>query len=155
MSETQAASMLEPPIAVVLVEDDATDAEFTIRALRRGKVEGHIQLIQDGEAALDFLFCRGTYAGRNPANRPRVILLDLKLPKVSGMEVLRQLKLTPETQPIAVVVLSSSAEERDVRVCNQLGANSYVVKPIAAEEFNRVIQQLGTYWLVLNRAPRP
>ncbi|MEH2174347.1 response regulator [Nostoc sp.] len=144
---------LEQPISIVLVEDNSTDAELTIRALRRGRIGNNIQLLQDGAEALDFLFCRGEYAHRNIMNQPKVILLDLKLPRISGLEVLRQLKSDPRTQMIPVVVLTSSAENRDMIESYQLGVNSYIVKPVDFEEFNQAVQQLGFYWILFNQLP--
>ncbi len=141
------------PIAIVLVEDNPADAELAIRALRRGNVGNHIQLLQDGAEALDFLFCQGQYADRNILNRPKVILLDLKLPKINGLEVLRQLKSDPRTRLIPVVVLTSSAEDRDVIESYELGVNSYIVKPVDIEQFNRAMEQLGFYWVLFNRPP--
>ncbi|MDZ7963606.1 MULTISPECIES: response regulator [unclassified Nostoc] len=144
---------LEQPISIVLVEDNSTDAELTIRALRRGRIGNNIQLLEDGAEALDFLFCRGEYAHRSMTNQPKVILLDLKLPRISGLEVLRQLKSDPRTQMIPVVVLTSSAEDRDMIESYQLGVNSYIVKPVDFEQFNQAVQQLGFYWILFNQLP--
>ena len=144
---------LEQPISIVLVEDNPTDAELTIRALRRGRIGNNIQLLEDGAEALDFLFCRGEYAHRSITNQPKVILLDLKLPRVSGLEVLRQLKSDPRTQMIPVVVLTSSAEDQDMIESYQLGVNSYIVKPVDFEQFNQAVQQLGFYWILFNQLP--
>ncbi|MEH2206671.1 MAG: response regulator [Nostoc sp.] len=144
---------LEQPISIVLVEDNPTDAELTIRALRRGRIGNNIQLLQDGAEALDFLFCRGEYAHRSMTNQPKVILLDLKLPRISGLEVLRQLKSDPRTQMIPVVVLTSSAEDQDMIESYQLGVNSYIVKPVDFEQFNQAVQQLGFYWILFNQLP--
>jgi CheY-like chemotaxis protein len=143
----------EQPISIVLVEDNPADAELAIRALRRGRIGNQVQWLQDGAEALDFFFSRGNYAHRNMTNQPKVILLDLKLPKVSGLEVLRQLKSDPRTQTIPVVVLTSSAEDRDVIESYQLGVNSYIVKPVDFEQFNHAVQQLGFYWVLFNRVP--
>ncbi|MDZ8259097.1 response regulator [Nostoc sp. ChiQUE01b] len=144
---------LKQPIFIVLVEDNPTDAELTIRALRRGRIGNNIQLLQDGAEALDFLFCRGEYAHRSMTNQPKVILLDLKLPRVSGLEVLRQLKSDPRTQMIPVVVLTSSAEDQDIIESYQLGVNSYIVKPVDFEQFNQAVQQLSFYWILFNQLP--
>jgi len=140
-------------ISILLVEDNPADAELAIRALRNSRIGNHIQLLQDGAEALDFIFCRGDYAHRSMTNQPKVILLDLKLPKVSGLEVLRQLKSHPQTQMIPVVVLTSSAEDRDMIESYQLGVNSYIVKPVDFEQFNQVVQQLGFYWVLFNQLP--
>lgn len=153
MTNPLSSQLVEQPIAILLVEDNPADAELTIRALRRNKSDYPIQLVQDGAEALDFLFCQGDYASRQITNQPKVVLLDLKLPKVSGLDVLRQLKADPRTQLIPVVVLTSSAEDRDVVECYRLGLNSYVVKPIDFEQFNEAVQQIGFYWIALNRLP--
>ncbi len=141
----------EQQISIVLVEDNPADAELSMRALRRAKIGNQIQWLQDGAEALDFFFCRGQYADRTITNQPKVVLLDLKLPKVSGLEVLRQLKSDPRTQTIPVVVLTSSAEDKDVIESYQLGGNSYIVKPVDFEQFNQAVQQLGFYWILCNR----
>ncbi|MBD2505715.1 response regulator [Nostoc muscorum FACHB-395] len=143
----------EQALSIVLVEDNATDAELTIRALRRGRIGNNIQLLEDGAEALDFFFCRGEYAHRSMTNQPKVILLDLKLPRISGLEVLRQLKSDPRTQMIPVVVLTSSAEDQDMIESYHLGVNSYIVKPVDFEQFNQAVQQLGFYWILFNRLP--
>ncbi|MBD2242401.1 response regulator [Nostoc sp. FACHB-888] len=143
----------EQPISIVLVEDNPTDAELTIRALRRSRIANQIQLLEDGAEALDFLFCRGNYAHRSMTNQPKVILLDLKLPRISGLEVLRQLKADPRTQRIPVVVLTSSAQDQDIIESYQLGVNSYIVKPVDFEQFNQAVQQLGFYWILFNQLP--
>jgi CheY-like chemotaxis protein len=143
----------EQQISIVLVEDNPADAELSMRALRRAKIGNQVQWLQDGAEALDFFFCRGQYAERIMTNQPKVVLLDLKLPKVSGLEVLRQLKSDPRTQTIPVVVLTSSAEDKDVIESYQLGVNSYIVKPVDFEQFNQAVQQLGFYWILCNRVP--
>ncbi|MBD2515983.1 response regulator [Nostoc sp. FACHB-973] len=143
----------EQPISILLVEDNRADAELTIRALRRGRIGNQVQLLEDGAAALDFIFCQGDYAHRTMTNQPKVILLDLKLPKISGLEVLRQLKSDPRTQMIPVVVLTSSAEDRDMIDSYQFGVNSYIVKPVDFEQFNQAVQQLGFYWVLFNQLP--
>ncbi|MBD2411027.1 two-component system response regulator [Nostoc calcicola FACHB-389] len=143
----------EQPISILLVEDNRADAELTIRALRRGRIGNQIQLLQDGAVALDFVFCQGDYAHRTMTNQPKVILLDLKLPKVNGLEVLRQLKSDPRTRMIPVVMLTSSAEHRDMIDSYQLGVNSYIVKPVDFEQFNQAVQQLGFYWVLFNQLP--
>ncbi|WP_414513948.1 response regulator [Nostoc sp. PCC 9305] len=153
MSDQPNDPSLEQSISIVLVEDNPTDAELTIRALRRGRIGNNIQLLQDGAEALDFIFCRGEYAHRSMTNQPKVILLDLKLPRISGLEVLRQLKSDPRTQMIPVVVLTSSAEDQDMIESYQLGVNSYIVKPVDFEQFNQAVQQLGFYWILFNQLP--
>jgi len=140
-------------VDIVLVEDNPADAELTIRALRRGNLANRIEHLQDGVEALDYLFCQGAYADRQTIAHPKVVLLDLKLPRVSGMEVLQRLKSDPRTRLIPVVVLTSSQEEKDVVDSYQLGVNSYIVKPVDFEQFSRAVQDLGLYWLVLNQAP--
>ncbi len=143
----------EQPVSIVLVEDNPADAELAILALNNARIGNDIQWLQDGAEALDFLFCRGEYTHRSVKNQPKVILLDLKLPKVNGLEVLRQVKSDPRTKMIPVVVMTSSAEDRDVIDSYQLGVNSYIVKPVDFEKFNQVVQQLGFYWLLFNHAP--
>jgi two-component system response regulator len=140
-------------IEILLVEDNPLDAELAVHALRRNKLANNIQIVEDGAEALDFLFCEGGYSGRNPHNAPRVILLDLKLPLVDGLEVLRRVKVDPRTRMIPVVVLTSSREERDVVESYKLGVNSYIVKPVDFEQFTEAVRQIGLYWVLLNEPP--
>lgn len=137
---------------ILLVEDNATDMELTVRALRRHHIANRVDVVRDGAEALDFIFCRGRYAHRKAEDIPRVILLDLKLPKVHGLEVLRQIKSNPATKAIPVVVLTSSHEDRDLVESYRLGVNSYIVKPVDFLQFSDAIRQLGLYWLLLNQS---
>lgn len=140
-------------VEILLVEDNPDDVELTLHALRAENISNHIQVVRDGEEALDFIFARGSYAARNNSRPPKVILLDLKLPKVDGLDVLRQVKGDSRTRPIPVVVLTSSREERDMVESYQLGVNSYIQKPVDFDQFRRTIKQLGLYWLVVNQPP--
>ena len=140
-------------VEILLVEDNADDVELTLHALRAENISNHIQVVRDGEEALDFIFARGSYQVRNNSRPPKVILLDLKLPKVDGLDVLRQVKGDSRTRPIPVVVLTSSREERDMVESYQLGVNSYIQKPVDFDQFRRTIKQLGLYWLVVNQPP--
>jgi two-component system response regulator len=139
-------------IEILLVEDSDDDAELTLRALKKSRVTNLVHRVTDGEVALDFLFGRGRYADRGPA-QPRVVLLDLKLPKLGGAEVLKAIRENPATARTPVVVLTSSAEARDLEECYRLGANSYIVKPVDFTGFIRAVGQLGLYWVVLNKTP--
>lgn len=141
-------------VDILLVEDSPYDAELTITALMSKNITNHIEHVEDGAEALDFIFCRGRFAERSFENRPRLILLDLKMPKVSGIEVLRELKSNVETQKIPVVILTSSKEEPDVETCYELGANSYIVKPVGFENFAAAVSEIGLYWALLNQPPK-
>jgi len=143
----------EQSVFILLVEDNPNDAELTVRALRRGRITNQIQVLTDGAEALDFIFCRGDYAHRQITNHPKVILLDLKLPKVSGLEVLQQLKSDPRTQMIPIVVMTSSAQDSDIIKSYKLGVNSYIVKPVDFEQFNKAVEQIGFYWVLINQSP--
>lgn len=146
--------MNEPAIVeLLIVEDNPQDLELALRALRQAKLANHIQVARDGAEALDFLFCEGTFANRQLAAVPKVVLLDLKLPKVDGLEVLQRLKANPRTRTIPVVVVTSSKEQRDVLESYQLGVNSYIVKPVNFERFSAAVRDLGLYWLLLNQPP--
>jgi CheY-like chemotaxis protein len=147
--------MTRQDIEILLVEDNPDDIELTLHALRQEKVANHIEVVRDGEEALDFLFCRGPYAQRSFERAPRVVLLDLKLPKVDGMEVLREVKKDPRTKAIPVVILTTSRDESDVVNGYQLGANGYVQKPVDFDSFRNLVKQLGLYWLVVNEPPPP
>ncbi len=138
---------------ILLVEDSPNDAELTVRALRKSGIANQITVARDGAEALDCLFCRGGHESRDPANRPALILLDLKLPKVDGFEVLRVIKLDEQLKTIPIVVLTSSKETRDLEECYRLGVNSYVVKPVEFDQFSETVKQLGLYWMVLNSGP--
>lgn len=138
---------------ILLVEDNPDDLEMTLHALTKGKVANRIQVARDGAEALDFIFCEGPFAERHIEDTPRVIMLDLKLPKVDGMEVLRRIKADPRTRRIPVVILTSSNEEVDVESSYALGVNSFIVKPVSFERFVHAVQELGMYWMLLNRAP--
>jgi two-component system response regulator len=140
-------------IEILLEEDNPSDAELTLHALQKSKLANHIQLARDGEEALDLIFCRGIFSGRSIANGPRLVLLDLKLPKADGLEVLQQVKTDPRTKALPIVVLTSSKEERDVVRSYQLGVNSYIQKPVNFSEFQDVVRQLGMYWLQVNTKP--
>jgi CheY-like chemotaxis protein len=142
-------------IELLLVEDNAQDLDLALRALRKANLTNAIHVARDGVEALDYLFCEGPHAGRNREQVPRVILLDLKLPRVDGLDVLRRIKSDPRTQTIPVVVLTSSSEQSDLVESYQLGANSYIVKPVNFERFLVAVGQLGLYWLLLNEPPRP
>ncbi len=138
-------------VEILLVEDNPNDVELTLHVFRKNHISNHIHVVRDGVEALDFIFCTGTYAGRNIEDRPRVILLDLKLPFVDGLEVLQRIKGDLRTQTIPVVVLTSSREESDIVRSYQLGVNSYIVKPVDFEQFNESVKNLGFYWLLLNQ----
>ncbi|HEX4343400.1 MAG TPA: response regulator [Verrucomicrobiae bacterium] len=140
-------------IELLLVEDNPDDLEMTLHALREGKVVNRIQVARDGAEALDFIFCEGAFAGRKMEDGPKVILLDLKLPKVDGREVLARIKGDPRTKKIPVIVLTSSKEQSDVFETYDLGVNSYIVKPVNFEQFVSAVQELGVYWLLLNQPP--
>jgi CheY-like chemotaxis protein len=136
-----------------MVEDNPADAELTLHALRKNNLANKVQRVRDGEEALDFLFCRGTFSGRRFEAAPRLILLDLKLPKVDGLEVLQEVKVDPRTKAIPIIVLTSSKEERDLVKSYKLGVNSYIQKPVNFGEFRDVVRQLGLYWLLVNTRP--
>jgi two-component system response regulator len=140
---------------ILLVEDNADDEALTLRALKKNNIGNIVVVVRDGAEALDFLFCSGIYADRDPRDKPQVILLDLKLPKVDGLEVLRRIRADPSTRTLPVVILTSSKEEQDVVNSYIIGVNSYVRKPVDFIQFVEAIRQLGLYWLVLNEtAPR-
>jgi len=139
-------------VEILLVEDNPHDLEMTLRALRKNNVANSITSVTDGEAALDFLFARGKYSARSIDHPPRVVFLDLKLPKVDGIEVLKKVKADERTKRIPIVVVTSSAEERDRVESYQLGVNSYVVKPIEFESFVKTIADLGFYWMAINKS---
>lgn len=138
-------------VEILLVEDNPHDLELTMRALKKGNLANSITAVRDGAEALDFIFARGKYAERNVSNGPRVIFLDLKLPKVDGIEVLRAVKADERTQKIPIVIITSSAEERDRIESYKLGVNSYVIKPIEFDDFTKTITDLGFYWLAVNK----
>jgi two-component system, response regulator len=140
------------PIEILLVEDNPADAEMAIRALKRGHLANGIEWIQDGENALDYVFRRGQYATR-PQGNPRLILLDLKMPKLDGIDVLRALKADPGTRSVPVVMLTSSNEENDIVRSYDLGVNSYIVKPVEFDRFVDAVSKLGVYWAVMNKVP--
>jgi CheY-like chemotaxis protein len=140
-------------IEILLAEDSVKDAEMTQRALRKHNLGNRLHWVKDGEETLDFLLCRGVYAGRDPARPPKLVLLDLKMPKVDGIEVLRTVKSDERTRAIPVVVMTSSNEERDVTESYRLGANSYIVKPIEFGSFLEVVAKIGLYWVLTNRVP--
>ena len=140
---------------ILLVEDNADDEALTLRALKKNNIGNTVMVVRDGAEALDFLFCSGIYADRDPRDKPQVILLDLKLPKVDGLEGLRRIRADPSTRTLPVVILASSKEEQDVVNSYIIGVNSYVRKPVDFIQFVEAIRQLGLYWLVLNEtAPR-
>ncbi|HEV8432816.1 MAG TPA: response regulator [Thermoanaerobaculia bacterium] len=143
--------MTDEPVEILLVEDNETDLELTLRALRKINLANKVAAVRDGAEALDFLFATGEFAERNGSPHPRVVLLDLKLPKVDGIDVLRRIKSDPRTALVPVVVLTSSAEERDRLATYELGANSFIVKPVEFESFTRAVTEIGMYWMLLNR----
>ena len=138
---------------ILLVEDNPDDQKLTLRALKKNNITNEIVIAEDGAQALDYLFGRGQFAGRDVGDRPALVLLDLKLPKVDGLSVLAQIRADPRTKLVPVVVLTSSAEERDLVRSYELGVNSYVRKPVDFTEFVDAARQLGVYWLLLNRQP--
>jgi two-component system response regulator len=140
---------------ILLVEDNPKDEELTLRALRKHNIGNEVVIARDGAEALDYLFARGKFAGRDAADVPELVLLDLKLPKVDGIEVLRQLRAAPQTKLLPVVILTTSNEERDRMAGYANGANSYVRKPVDFTEFTEAVRQLGLYWLILNVPPPP
>jgi CheY-like chemotaxis protein len=140
-------------VEILLVEDNPSDLEVALRALKEHNLCNKVQIARDGEEALDFIFCQGPYADRRLDELPRVILLDLKLPLIDGMEVLRQIRGDARTRNVPVVVLTSSTEERDVVESYALGVNSYIAKPVDFDQFREAMQTIGMYWLMLNRPP--
>jgi len=142
-------------VEILLVEDNPNDVELALYALKKHNLANSIHIARDGAEALDYLLCRGNYAHRSPASTPKVVLLDLKLPQVDGLQVLRQVKADPRTRAIPVVVLTTSKEERDVVESYQLGFNSYIVKPADFERFVEAVRHKGLYGLLLNQLPGP
>ena len=141
-------------VELLLVEDNPEDLKMALRALKKANLANHIHIARDGAEALQFIFCEGEYAGRKIENAPKVILLDLKLPKVDGKEVLERIKSDPRTKMIPVVMLTSSKEQSDVVESYNLGVNSYIVKPVNFEGFAAAVQELGMYWLLHNQPPK-
>jgi CheY-like chemotaxis protein len=145
--------MVNDPVEILLVEDNPNDVELTLRALKRQNLANKVFVVKDGAEALEFLFATGAHADRDVENSPRVVLLDLKLPKVDGLEVLRRIKSDERAKAIPVVVLTSSREQRDVVESYQLGVNSYIVKPVDFEKFVQAVSEVGLYWVLLNQPP--
>ncbi len=141
-------------VELLLVEDNPHDAELTIRALKKKHLANKVFHVEDGAQALDFLFARGRFADRSMEDSPKVILLDLKLPRINGLEVLRAIKEDERTRNIPVVIVTSSAEDPDVNTAYQLGANSYVIKPVEFDAFIEAMSKLGIYWLMVNHPPK-
>jgi two-component system response regulator len=142
-------------IEILLVEDSPEDAELTLRALRSNKLANEIQVVEDGAEALDFLFCRGSYKDRPPSHLLKLVLLDLKLPKVSGIDVLRAIRADERTKAIPVVILTSSKEERDLIDGYKLGVNAYAQKPVDFEQFSQTVRRIGMFWMLVNQGPPP
>jgi two-component system, response regulator len=140
-------------VEILLVEDNSADAELALHALEKSKVANRVQWLKDGEEALDFLFRRGAFEGLGQRSQPSLVLLDLKLPKVDGLQVLKKVKQDPRTKAIPVVVMTTSKEERDMVRSYTLGVNSYIQKPVNFSEFQEVVRQLGMYWLLVNSKP--
>lgn len=140
-------------VEILLVEDNPHDAELAIRALKKNIIANNVAIVTDGEEALDFIYARGAYSNRNTEDRPKLILLDLKLPKVDGLEVLKTIKSDERKKIIPVVVLTSSKEEKDIIESYRLGVNSYIVKPVDFDKFVESVRELGFYWLLLNQIP--
>ena len=147
MNETKA-------VEILLVEDNPQDLELALRAFEKAKISNPVEIARDGAEALDYIFCTGAHAGRKITDAPKVILLDLKLPKIDGLEVLRRIKGDPRTRIIPVVMLTSSQEQSDVIESYHLGVNSYIVKPVNFEQFTEAVRHLGLYWLLLNQPPK-
>jgi two-component system response regulator len=141
-------------VEILLVEDNPADAELTLRALRRNNLANKVHWVKDGEQALEFMFRTGAYARRDPVAVPKLVMLDIKMPKVDGIEVLRRLKANEETRTVPVVVMTSSNEERDVVESYRLGVNSYIVKPVQFESFLETVAKIGLYWVLTNRVPK-
>lgn len=142
------------PVEILLVEDNPNDAELTLRALKKQHLANPVHVVEDGEEALDFLFCRGKYSNNSSFASLKVILLDLKLPKVNGLEVLKEIKNSEKTKKLPVVIITSSKEDPDIKAAYELGANSYVVKPVDFPNFLEAMSQIGMYWLVVNESPK-
>ena len=142
-------------VEILLVEDNANDAELTMRALRRSKIVNDILLAEDGVEALDIIFCRDSYKDRSFSNPPKLVLLDLKLPRLGGMEVLRAIRADERTKAISVVIFTSSNEERDLIDSYKLGVNAYAQKPIDFVQFAETVRQIGMFWMLINEAPPP
>lgn len=140
-------------IEILLVEDNMNDAEMTIRALKKNNIANNLVHVKDGAQALDFLLGSGDYQGRDVENKPKLILLDLKMPKVNGLEVLEKIKANENTRKIPVVVLTSSKEHPDIEKCYDLGVNSYIVKPVEFSNFVKAVSELGVYWMMINQTP--
>jgi two-component system response regulator len=141
-------------VEILLVEDNPNDVELTLHALQKNHLSNRVYVVRDGAEALEFIFATGPYADRNISDGPKVILLDLKLPKVDGLEVMRRIKSDPRTRLIPVVMLTSSREERDIVTSYDLGVNSYIVKPVDFQQFTETVRELGLYWLLLNQPPQ-
>jgi two-component system response regulator len=141
-------------VEILLIEDNPNDVEITLHAFRKHNLSNRIHVVRDGEEALEFVFCTGRYASRDIHSSPKIILLDLKLPLIDGLEVLRQIKGDPQTKKIPVVVLTSSRQEQDIVNSYDLGVNSYIVKPLDFDQFTEAARILGLYWVLLNQPPR-
>jgi two-component system response regulator len=146
--------MDENHVEILLVEDNPNDVELTLHAFKMHHIANRVEVVRDGAEALEFIFCTGAHAHRRIEDSPKVILLDLKLPKVDGLEVLRRVKADARLRAIPVVVLTTSREERDIIESYQLGVNSYIVKPVDFEQFTESVRSLGMYWLLLNQPPQ-
>lgn len=140
-------------VEILLVEDNPNDVKLALHAFQKNNIANRVEIVRDGAEALEYIFCTDRYAHRQIENGPKVILLDLKLPLVDGIEVLRRIKADPRTSAIPVVVMTSSKEEPDIAECYRLNANSYIVKPVDFDQFTEVVRQLGFYWLLLNQPP--
>ena len=141
-------------VEILFVEDNPQHVELTLRALNKRRIANNIKVVKDGAEALDFIFCTGAYAHRRIENGPKMVLLDLKLPKVDGLEVLRRIKSDERTKVIPVVILTTSAQEQDIVETYKLGVNSYIVKPCNFDKFVQAVAELGLYWMLLNKLPR-
>lgn len=145
--------MAENAVEILLVEDNPSDVKLALHAFKLNNIANAVHVVRDGAEALEFIFCTDRYANRHVEDGPKIVLLDLKLPLVDGIEVLRRIKEDPRTHSLPVVVMTASREERDIVESYKLGVNSYIVKPVSFDQFTEVVQKLGYYWLLLNQAP--